>query len=307
MADEKALPSKDRTLTILAKISIREQYEVNPQSTLEDNFWDYFRRIKFTRFPDASLSDISNKEFEARIERNFGDRLKTHFIRYFNAPWGIDTDEDNFVQIRVPDNQLFYEDRKKLAAVFFQAKIKGYGSLNLGIDVTGVDQLIGLFNNNFDLFSMFLSAYVPLALAESIEWGVRADNLDVTFVNAGSLHSLFIASGSNNLVVSGHPNAQEGNRKIVKDLLIWGISNFSLLIPVALATAFIWLAYAELGKYRETLSAKETKLNERFEEQQNKLIQQLINSQVREERLLDKLQVLISSEKQEDKNQNVNR
>lgn len=301
MADEKPLSPRNGTFEILVRVEVRNQEAIDNVPP-DDRFWSYFRAFEEVKYPEENLSRVTNDQFERRIELNFGDRLKRYLVEYFNAPWGINTNEDDFVQVRVPNNRYFYEDRKKLTAVFFRARVTGYSSMKFAVDTAGFDQLASLFENNFDLFFMFFNAYLPQSFAQSIHWQMKPDGLSFVIENAGALQREFVARRVKKSTKGSKGVEQTddgaGGRfgRYFQQLFVWLVTNLSLVIPVALATFFIFLAYSELKEYRtwlglkeQALTAREVLIDSRYNEQYERLLKEIADSKAQQEKLLDKL------------------
>src|SRR5262249_12093023 len=59
----------------------------------------------------------------------------------------------------------FYYRGIALSKVFFKARNISYGSFHFSVDVAGFENLVNLFDNNFDLFFMAFSSHIPQAFS----------------------------------------------------------------------------------------------------------------------------------------------
>ena len=61
-----------------------------------------------------------------------------------------------------------------LEQIFFETHIDGYQSLEISVGIAGLQQLANVFDGNFELFLMFLNAYVADAFNDTLyRWGIR--------------------------------------------------------------------------------------------------------------------------------------
>jgi hypothetical protein len=115
-------------------------------------FWSFVRQ-KNRRSNDSNVSD---SELEGVLLTNFGSILK------------------------------FTSRSMALSGIYFKAKNISYGSLQFSVDVAGFEKLIDLFDQNFDLFLMMLSSFVPNAFEEAFREDYTLKNslsFDISFPN----------------------------------------------------------------------------------------------------------------------------
>ena len=157
----------------------------------------------------------------------------------------------------------------------FQVTGVSYGSLSLGLDVAGAKGLVEFFNNNFALFQTVLSQYAPLAFAVAATGHDTAyiDGLTCTVDAPKQVVDAFdqstptpAAPGANQRGPSPAPfNVQAIN-------WAWVVSNTSLILPVALALAVVYMAFESLSSERAEVGKAMLQLQER----QNEVIRLLV-------------------------------
>jgi hypothetical protein len=122
-----------------------------------------------------------------------------------------------------------------------------YGSMTFPVDITGVQALIELFQQNYDVFHGFLEMYVPGAIclaaglgpADFVPWAVEIDD-EAFRARFADARSRLDATGKGRIPFGSTFGA-------------WAITNFTLVVPVALATLLLYWALVATGNERERL------------------------------------------------------
>lgn len=105
-----------------------------------------------------------------------------------------------------------------------------YGSLDFTVDVTGVQQLVDLFDKNFDLFVALTAGYVHTAFGNATI--VRPELYEVTLVNCSDIAWAF-RSTTATAPAPGDPDAT----RLAHLKYVWNVVQGTLLLPVLLALA----------------------------------------------------------------------
>jgi hypothetical protein len=109
------------------------------------------------------------------------------------------------------------------------------------VDITGVQALIELFQQNYDVFHGFLEMYVPGAIclaaglgpADFVPWAVEIDD-EAFRARFADARSRLDATGKGRIPFGSTFGA-------------WAITNFTLVVPVALATLLLYWALVALA------------------------------------------------------------
>jgi hypothetical protein len=118
--------------------------------------------------------------------------------------------------------------------------------MTFSVDVTGVQALIELFQQNYDVFHGFLGMYVPGAIgiaaglnpAGLVPWAVE--------INDEAVRAQFADSRS-------RLDAAEGRIPFGSTFSAWAITNFTLVVPVALTALILYWALVTTNNERERL------------------------------------------------------
>ena len=219
-----AAPPPATTVTITP---LREVYG----ETARDRFWNSVRNI----VPNL---ETQTEELELRVQRRLGPKLREQLISHV-----------------FPNEQYYISSSaepplRAIAPITFSASIRGYHSAIIGIDITGINQLAHLFDDNFDAFAAFFTGYFPLAFADAL--GAPTNQIyPFTFDYAWlpSLAGSFRSSKAN----EGSLGERSGWRDFLSDRgkWYWMAVNGTLLVPAALAVGISWSLLQEAHAQRE--------------------------------------------------------
>ncbi len=136
--------------------------------------------------------------------------------------------------------------RTLLREIHFRVTDVRYESMTFAVDVTGVQALIELFEKNYDLLRGFLETYVPAAIILAAGVGGTSMPFPVEIRDA-QIRRLFRETGSPPTVLG------KGTMPFGTTFSAWAITNFTLIVPVILATLFVYWAVVATANERERL------------------------------------------------------
>jgi hypothetical protein len=245
------------------------------ESSEEDTVRAFWSQIQ-SNHRNSGFDDGPSKRLEERIISNFGRDLRDTLIKDFKHGSGTRNRHGRF-----PGDERFLEYRGPSGPVpgfSFQVNGLSYGSLTLGVDVSGIKGLAEFFDHNYDLFKTVLSQYAPLAFA------VAATGYDTASIEGLSCAAdvprrmAEMLSQNGETKTSGKSTTDNaGNPSSLRTQAInwaWIVSNTSLILPVALGLAVIYMAFQALVNERDELRKAVLLLQER----QNEVIRLLAPS-----------------------------
>jgi hypothetical protein len=131
--------------------------------------------------------------------------------------------------------------------IVVKTEIGYYSSLGLLMWLEPIKEVARLFEGNFDYFQVFLGAYIPIAFAQAVGDEAFADGMQYQVEVPASLRNQFSemhAGGSGAEGAAHGPSTQMG-----KANWAWIISNTSLVVPVLLAAAILYVAFTKLNEW----------------------------------------------------------
>lgn len=267
----------------LVKIDIR----VTPIDYLNEksdkySFWSFVRQVK----KHSNNSEYGINEIENIFRENFGIHLKRNLGKFFFSDDLRYMFRGNHIEEEFSNPRLNYVENKLelLSQIFFQVRIQGYSSLNFSLEMSSLSKVVELFNNNFDLFRMFLDAYIPRSFESSVEKFETTGKLDFEIKNIPTeLITAFNQDVSKNESNTNVPIVQQkGSSNNDKSQWIWAIVNGSLLVPLFLALIIFYFAFVNLANERK-------EFQELQKEMMNQSNERLKSYQKIEEQILNKL------------------
>ena len=247
----------DKELHLRIRVSVPGQPE-NVKADRRESFWS---RVRERPHIQSSYEPSSTSEIEAALLREFGRHLHDFLVKHFHSAWqgpdarGMSSLDQFQATYPVPAAAAL------LPLVFFEARVLGYSSLSLGVEIAGVKQLAELFDGNYDTFMMFLRQYVPLAFSYAAQPFSTGDLCFEIAVGPGLREEFVrdVRSHSGNAVSRG--SAMEMPAKAYS---FWLIANASLVVPVLLALVILYIAartvseeHRQLSDFRESILARE--------------------------------------------------
>jgi len=141
-----------------------------------------------------------------------------------------------------------------LEQIFFETHIDGYQSLEISVGIAGLQQLANVFDGNFELFLMFLNAYVPDAFNDTLyRWDIR-DKFRYEVVPDKETNLAFDRIGRDSSTIVGE--AGDSSAVGARARLAWIVANTSFVVPVILALVVLFVVYRSLDEERDLLSER---------------------------------------------------
>lgn len=268
----------------LVKIDIR----VTPSNSRNEksdrySFWNTVMDKSLNSSYEYSIDEIEN-----RFRDNFGISLKRNLERFFFSEDLRYMLGDRHIE-RISQTQIDYVEKKieLLSQVFFQVRIQGYTSLNFSLEMTSISKIAELFNNNFDLFRMFLDAYIPRSFENSVnnfdtegKFDFEIKNIPTELINAFNQSAPLNNTPTAALIPSNSAIQPKNSNNSDKSQWIWAIVNGSLLVPLFLALVIFYFAFVNLANERKEFQELQKEMmnqsNERLKSYQ-KIEEQILN------------------------------
>lgn len=216
-----------------------------------------------------NAAEITPELFERRLEENFGDDLKRRVVNYFHTAWRGDHHQHDFpgrvVTIEKADKQGL-----ALSHIFFEARVRGYGSLDFAVEIAGARDLAGLLDNNLDLLMMLMRAYIPDTFRQVTNVYGNEDAATFDISASPELREAFDKLPRR---MPSLPTAMGG-----REFAIWALTNGTLLPAVLLALAVCYVTYKGLADERVIAAANQQRVlahQEALLKQANERAQQL--------------------------------
>jgi uncharacterized membrane protein (DUF485 family) len=227
------------------------------------DFWQPFLD-KFYNLPEIQ-NELKNNQLEGLVYTV--DQLQKGFVEDF----------PDALKYQLIKTFLGHEDKRSLASSLnIKVTDLHYSSLAFDLVIEPIEKLAKIFDGNFEYFLVFLSGFAPQAL-ESAVAGVLGTNSvfgDITSAllvetrKTDKVEGEFdkVANELNKPTTNIDKPVFNASRENPPGLLdkakvnwLWAISNTSLIIPVVLASIFIWHAW-------KTVVARSTELDKRYNE-----------------------------------------
>lgn len=235
----------DRDLATLRVHAVARDENVYSYEEPRARFWH-----AATQASKSSAEDPPER-FERRLEENFGEHLKRLVVHFFHASWRGDDHRNDF-----PGRVITVEKADKqgvaLSHVFFEARVRGYGSLDFAIEIAGARDLAGLVDNNLDLFMMLMRAYIPDSFRQVTQIYGAEDAVTFDISPSPELREAFEQRPRRSPSL---PVAMGG-----REFAIWAITNGTLLPAVLLALAVCYVTYKGVAEERAMAAASQQRV-----------------------------------------------
>jgi hypothetical protein len=220
------------------RITIKPGWD-NEDRRHPESFWKAL--VKERRFNEGT--EPTTEALEERLTSWFGEHLRSRLAFHFSHVWQASRTQDI--------SPLEEEQRKHISLISFRLFNLHYGSLDFSIEIAGLKHLVALFEGNFDLFDIFLSTYVPVAFAEAIGYrDLNPTNIDI--FSSPTLRSAFSAYSTVPQPVTTTPSPLMDPRM----RWIWMITNGSLVVPILLSLAVLYVGARLLEREHDALSSR---------------------------------------------------
>jgi hypothetical protein len=233
-------------------------------------FWSQVQQ----NYRSSGLDEASPRRLEERVVSSFGRDLRDTLINEFMFGRGA---RNRYKRSLIDERLMGYGPAPSGTIPMFAFQVTGlnYGSLSLGLDIAGVKGLVEFFDSNYALFQTVLTQYAPLAFAVAATGFDTAyiDGLTCTVNAPQQIMGAFNQGGSS--LAAPDPSQQGTSSVPQKTQAInwaWVVSNTSLILPVALALAVVYMAFQSLSNERAEVGKAMLQLQER----QNEVIRLLV-------------------------------
>jgi hypothetical protein len=241
MAMQNSYPAREIVMRVSSRLA-PSSFDPDVDKRLE--FWkpliDRAERMLENR-SDVNAESVSIEAFESRLISGFNQRLKSYLVSLTNP------------SVMNPEAQ---RKAALAASTVINARIVGYSSLDLGISIEPIGNLVEFFDGNFDYFQIFLSSYIPKSFDESIRGGFWYTAWDSTLAEYNFAISSIPAeisdafkSKSVNAPTVKLPSADKAR-------WAWVLANTSLVVPTLLAAAYLYVAERRLESREQVVEAK---------------------------------------------------
>ncbi|MEY2507055.1 MAG: hypothetical protein QOH01_1384 [Verrucomicrobiota bacterium] len=199
-------------------------YEVQYKNVRE-GFWAPFVELaRQHEARDRYDADI----LETRVQSAFSGALKSYFESIANPA------------IITPDGQ---RRAAAAAAIVVQTRIRGYSSLELGLNFEPVSKVVELFDGKFEYFVAFLGMYIPQAFQRALSNGEYYPDI---YAVAGQVQCDVFAAPQ--LVAAFQSSAVQSGSSVTlaptatdRARWVWILANTSLVVPTILAAFYVYL------------------------------------------------------------------
>lgn len=144
-------------VTVTGTVPIEKTLENIP---IEEIFWSY---IKEHINQNEEAKKFNKTEFEQRLRTSFGRNLKEQINTYFHGSWHGNGNK------LLTSSDL---ETKALAGFFFEVTKIEYNSnsssIELKLNISGIEKLVELFDKDFELFESVLRSYILSAFEATI-------------------------------------------------------------------------------------------------------------------------------------------
>lgn len=238
----------------------------------------------FWGFVSQRIEKESNypEKLEYEFKKNFGHRLKVDLrekfrseLQYIERSYNIDLDSHRFFRGPIKEERGYNDDYfssisklQELKNEYFKDNVEyqklsnkvllsnqidfgieniSYSSLGLDLSIEPIEKVIQLFDNNFDLFRIFLDQYIPESFLSSIS--ASDDKLPVTtsIEYSESFKSEFEKTTNIEKTIDNiSQNKSVTSSKWEKAKWAWSLTNGTLVVPVILALIVFYVTFNKI-------------------------------------------------------------
>lgn len=265
-------------------ISERIEKESNNPERLEYNF-----KKKFVKELKRNLKNKFQQDLRD-FERNYNIDFRSPFFdEYFyrftkrieqNERFYFDDFVNGVVKLQELKNNYFQENKeyqdlltKNILANQIEFGIKNlrYASIGFDLTVEPIDKAAQLFDNNYELFRIFLDQYIPESFLSSLNSSIYDDSLpiSVSFDYPSEFIENFEKRTDNNKPMpTQNRNQNQSKSKWDKAKWAWTLTNTSLVVPVILALIILYLTFNKF----ETIEKNRQDTYKEINEERKKLL-----------------------------------
>jgi len=161
----------------------------------------------------------------------------------------------------------------------FGVKNISYSSLGFDLSIEPFDKVVEVFDNNYELFRIFLDQYIPESFLSSISSYNNDLPIDVNINNSETLIKAFNKKTNDqdkNRIEQPVDNNRQQAGKWEKAKWFWSMANGSLVVPVILALLILYFAFNKIESINNIRQDNFEKIqieNNKVIENYNKLIE----------------------------------
>lgn len=229
------------------------------KEALSKKFQDKLRDFK--RYNDVDFRSLFWDEYFHRFSKRIESDEKVYFDDFVN----------NIVKIQELQNNYFkdnseYQDlltKNILAAkVDFGIENIAYSSLGFDLNVEPFDKVAQLFDNNYELFRIFLDQYIPESFLSSLSIYDDSIPISVSIEYPQNFRSEFENRANiNETTTLNNPNKNQPQSKWDKAKWTWILTNTSLVVPVILALVVFYVAFNKFESMEKLRQDNQKEIN----------------------------------------------
>lgn len=192
-------------------------------------------------------SPYFDKFFHFYFQR-FDKQEKVHFDDFINGISKLQELKNDYLKNNKEYQRLL---KKSLIAsqIDFGIKNISYSSLGFDLSIEPFDKVVEVFDNNYELFRIFLDQYIPESFLSSISVYNANLPIDVNINNSETLIGAFNKKCDNKEKMKAENIAENNNQqsgKWDKAKWFWSMANGSLVVPVILALLVLYFAFNKI-------------------------------------------------------------
>jgi|WetSurMetagenome_2_1015567.scaffolds.fasta_scaffold02226_7 hypothetical protein len=245
-------------------------FHISKSIHTETNNPEYLESKFRKDFPTQLKIDLKKKyinelrEIESSYRVDFEPRyFDKMFFHYFEkeGKFRIDDYMMGISRLQEIKNEYFKENKeyqdllmKYLLSTQIEFGVQNihYSSLGFDFQIEPIEKVIRLFDNNFELFSIFLNSYIPQSFQSSITDDTDSLPISISIDYPETLKTVFNEKPKTIISSKRSENAELVKPdKWDKAKWIWSLANGSLLVPVLLSLLVLYIAFNKIEKVNE--------------------------------------------------------
>lgn len=258
-SDESSISRESFWKLINSRAEKNENIPTNLEYVFRNNFPKQLKEDLQEKFRDE-LREFE-KNYEIDLKRPYLDEIFHFAFREKYERLYFNDFINGIAKLQELKNEYFKENKeyqellnKNLLAsqIDFGVSNISYSSLGFDLSVEPIEKVIKLFDNNFEYFCLFLSAYIPESFLSSLSIYNGNDlTVSASIDSPNRLKSKFeksekISHHPQHIQVNGNPTSKWDKAK-----WIWSLANGTLLIPVILALIILYIAFNKFEDYND--------------------------------------------------------
>lgn len=279
--------AEESRVQLKVRITSAGHHENLPEAEGSLAFWMPLIERESARYSQGSAPHPpSIASLERRLKLRFVRNVKAELVGYFSAY------PSNYSRESIVAGSLPTKYATLLPLIGLELTNISYGSLDLTLEIIGLNHLVDLFDSNFDLFSMFMQVYLPTAFCKSFH-NLSLDEEDFQFDVLPTPRLISAFSASSEIlppVVSSGPTEVTGNSdQSARVKTMWLLTNYTLVVPVLLSLGVIYVAARQVAEERSELHALRKDLSSREQAFVETAVERLVEIEKLQSELIEKL------------------